>query len=299
LYTDHMFHVSAHYKFKPLAKEDLDDLRKDLLVFGEKIEMSGLVLVGAEGLNGTVAAASEETLNLWKEKLESIFGDITFKDSFSETQPFKRWFVKIRDEIVSLGDTSIVPDGKNNHLSPQQWDAMIDNEDVVILDARNTYETEIGIFEGAIDPKLGCFQDFPEYVKTCDIPKDKKVLMYCTGGIRCEKASMEMQRQGYENVFQLDGGILRYMKERPQKKWKGECFVFDHRVAVNKDLLPSKRYGLCPHCGDPGDRCITCEQCQKPSMMCVRCIESLNHQTCSKDCAYRRNRVLQKEALVR
>jgi UPF0176 protein len=295
-----MFSVSAHYKFFPLDEESTSALREELFAFGEEIKMSGLVLVGTEGLNGTVAADSEETLKLWKEKLESIFGEITFKDSFSKTQPFKRWFVKIRDEIVSLGDTSIIPNGQNNHLSPKQWDAMIDSEDVVLLDARNTYETEIGMFEGAVDPKIGCFQEFPEYIKHCDIPKDKKVLMYCTGGIRCEKASMEMQRQGYENVFQLDGGILRYMQERKNGNWKGECFVFDHRVAVvNEDLLPSQRYGLCPHCGDPGDRHITCEQCQKPGMMCTRCIESLNRQTCCKDCAYRRNRVLQKEALVR
>lgn len=294
-----MHFVSAHYKFSPLSEDKANEVRNDLFEFGESINMSGLVLVGTEGLNGTVAAPSENIRAQWKEKLESIFGEITFKDSFSDEQPFKRWFVKIRPEIVSLGNTAIVPNGKNNHVTPEEWDHMIDSEDVVILDTRNSYETEIGIFEGAIDPNLHCFQEFPEYVEKCDIPKDKKVLMYCTGGIRCEKASIEMQRQGYENVYQLDGGILRYMKERPQKKWKGECFVFDHRVAVNEDLMPSERYGLCPHCGDPGDQHITCEHCQKHGMMCIRCIQSLNRQTCSKDCAYRRNLVLQKEALVR
>ena len=294
-----MHYVSAHYKFIPLEEKNVDAICDDLFAFGEKIHMSGLVLIGTEGLNGTVATASQELLDAWKTKLESIFGEITFKDSYSDEQPFKRWFVKIRPEIVSLGDTNIVPNGKNNHLSPEEWDAMIDSEDVVILDTRNDYETEIGIFEGAVDPKLHCFQEFPDYVKHCDIPKDKKVLMYCTGGIRCEKASMEMQKQGYENVYQLDGGILKYMQERPRKKWKGECFVFDHRVAVNEDLKPSERYGLCPHCGDPGDRHIVCEHCQKPGMMCVRCIKSMNRQTCSKDCAYRRNLVLQKEQIVR
>jgi len=294
-----MFHIAAHYKFFPLEEAKLEELRSNLFTFGEGLNMSGLVIVGAEGLNGTVAAQSEEVLRQWKDHLESIFGEITYKDSFADTQPFKRWFVKIRAEIVSLGDTEVVPNGKNNHLSPEEWDHMIDSEDVVILDTRNDYETEIGVFEGAIDPKLHCFQDFPEYIKKCDIPKDKKILMYCTGGIRCEKASIEMQRQGYENVYQLDGGILRYMQERPQKKWKGECFVFDHRVAVNEDLMPSQRYGLCPHCGDPGDQNITCEHCQKPAMSCVKCIKSLNRQTCSKDCAYRRNLVLQKESAVR
>ena len=274
-------------------------MRDELFAFGEEIGMTGLVLVGTEGLNGTVAAETEEILNIWKQKLESCFGEIVFKDSFSDDQPFKRWFVKIRNEIVSLGDTEIIPHGKHNHIPPEEWDRMMEEEDVVVLDTRNTYETEIGMCEGAIDPSLRTFQEFSEYVEKCDIPKDKKVLMYCTGGIRCEKACLEMERQGYENVFQLDGGILRYMKERPQKKWKGECFVFDHRVAVNEDLKPSERYGLCPHCGDPGDQHISCEHCQKPGMMCVRCIKSMDRQTCSKDCAYQRNLVLQKEALVR
>jgi UPF0176 protein len=298
-YDRTMFHIAAYYKFFPLLEEDADSLRESLFAFGEEIGISGLVILGSEGINGTVAAETKEVLKQWKDHLEEVFGEITFKDSFADEQPFKRWFVKIRSEIVSLGDTEIVPNGKNNHITPEEWDKMIDSEDVVILDTRNTYETEIGVFEGAVDPKLQCFQEFPEYVEKCGIPKDKKVLMYCTGGIRCEKASMEMLRQGYENVFQLDGGILRYMQERPNKKWQGECFVFDHRVAVNQELKPSERYGLCPHCGDPGDQHIACEQCQKPGMMCVRCIKAMNTQTCSKDCAYRRNLVLQKEAVVR
>lgn len=289
-----MFCITAHYKFSPQTEDDIEPLRNDLFAFGQEIGMSGLVILGTEGLNGTVAAPSKEILQQWKDRLEATFGEITFKDSFADNQPFKRWFVKIRPEIVSLGDTEIIPDGKNNHISPEEWDRMIDEEDVVVLDTRNNYETEIGIFEGAVDPKLHCFQEFPEYVEKCGIPKDKKVLMYCTGGIRCEKASIEMQRQGYSQVYQLDGGILRYMKERPDKKWKGECFVFDHRVAVNKDMMPSERYGLCPHCGDPGDQEITCERCQEPGMMCVRCTKSMNHQTCSKNCNYQLNLALQK-----
>ncbi len=292
-----MHQVTAFYKFVPLSESEIDQIRQDLFDFGNDLDMGGLTIVGSEGVNGTVAG-SASAIRKWKQKIEAIVGEVTFKDSQADEQPFKRWFVKVRPEIVSLGDTQIVPDGKNNHISPEEWDAMIDEGDVVILDTRNDYETEIGIFEGAVDPKLHCFQEFPEYVKTCDIPKDKKVLMYCTGGIRCEKASMEMQRQGYTNVFQLDGGILRYMAERPQKKWKGECFVFDHRVAVAQDLKPSRRYGLCPHCGDPGDQNIDCIQCKNPGVMCVRCLESMESPTCSKNCAYCRNRDLQKAAQV-
>lgn len=293
-----MFHITAQYKFFPIDEKDIPALQESLRIFGEHLNMSGLVILGTEGVNGTVAAPSEEALDTWKAKMEDIFGEITFKDSYADTQPFKRWFVKVRKEIVTLGDTDIVPNGKHNHLSPEEWEHMMEQEDVVILDTRNTYETEIGMFEGALDPKIKSFQEFPDYVEKSGIPKDKKVLMYCTGGIRCEKACLEMERQGYRNVYQLDGGILRYMQERPHKKWKGECFVFDHRVAVNEDLKPSERYGLCPHCGDPGDRNITCAHCGEAGIMCVRCIDSMNYQSCSKNCAYQRNLVLQKEALV-
>jgi len=298
LYNAIMFHITAHYKFVPKEAEHLPALQEEIKAFGESIGMSGLVLIGTEGLNGTVAAPSEEILQQWKDKMQTVFGDITFKDSFADEQPFKRWFVKIRKEIVSLGNTEIVPHGHHNHISPEEWDRMIDEEDVVILDTRNDYETEIGVFEGAIDPKIKKFQEFPEYVAKSNIPKDKKVLMYCTGGIRCEKASLEMERQGYTNVYQLDGGILRYMKERPDHKWKGECFVFDHRVAVNKDLKPSERYGLCPHCGDPGDQNICCKHCQKDGVMCIKCQEAMDHETCSKNCAYQHNLRLQKQVLV-
>lgn len=290
-----MHHVTAFYKFHPLPEDKIEDIRQALFAMGNDLDMGGLTIVGNEGINGTVAG-SKEAISAWKSEIEGLVGEVTFKDSFSKERPFKRWFVKIRPEIVSLGDTKIVPNGKNNHLSPEEWDAMIDSEDVVILDTRNDYETEIGVFEGALDPKMHCFQEFPEYVASCDIPKDKKVLMYCTGGIRCEKASMEMQRQGYTQVYQLDGGILRYMQERPHKKWKGECFVFDHRVAVNENLEPSERYGLCPHCGDPGDQQITCERCKQPGTMCIRCTKKMEHRTCSKNCAYQYNLQLAKSA---
>lgn len=293
-----MFFITAFYKFVTQNEEDLQKLQEDLKSFGEQHNIRGLVLIGAEGINGTISASSKESLNIWKNHLEKIFGEMSFKDSYAELQPFKRWFVKIRKEIVTLGNPNIVPNGKHNHIPPEEWDRMIDEEDVVILDTRNDYETEIGVFEGAIDPKLEKFQDFPAYVEKSGIPKDKKVLMYCTGGIRCEKASLEMERQGYKNVYQLDGGILRYMKERPEKKWKGECFVFDHRVAVNKDLMPSERYGLCAHCGDPGDQEIDCLYCREPGKICIDCKNAMDHATCSKNCAYQLKIRIKKGALV-
>ncbi len=288
--------VTAFYKF--ISLDSLDALQKDLKEFGEGIEMKGLTIIGTEGVNGTVAGPAD-AIEKWKAKIEELAGDVTFKDSKSEKQPFKRWFIKIRDEIVSLGDTKVLPNGKHNHISPEEWETMMEEEDVVILDTRNTYETEIGMFEGALDPKLDTFQEFPKWVSNCDIPKDTKVLMYCTGGIRCEKACLEMEKQGYSNVYQLDGGILRYIQEKPNRKWKGECFVFDHRVAVNQDLLPSSKYHLCPHCGDPGDIKTTCAYCNAFARICLRCNERPNRRSCSKNCANHLIRVAKKEELVR
>jgi len=217
--------ITAVYKFFEVS--DPEALQQQLLSKGEELEMLGLILVAKEGLNGTVAGSKEST-DAFKTYLTSLIGEATFKDSPADEIPFKRFMVKIRNEIVNIGDADMQPDGPNNHLSPTQWhDILSSDEDFVLLDARNDYETEIGVFKGAVDPKLEKFTDFPKYIEECDIPKDKKVLMYCTGGIRCEKASMEMQRQGYKHVYQLDGGILKYIEEYPEEFFEGECFVFD------------------------------------------------------------------------
>ena len=290
------FVVTAFYKFTPFTEDEVQSVQKELTEFGAKLDMGGLTIIGTEGVNGTVAG-SAEAIAAWKQKIQEIAGDVTFKDSESESQPFKRWFVKVRKEIVSLGKPEILPNGKHNHISPEEWERMMESEDVVVIDTRNTYETEIGMFEGALDPKLNSFQEFPEWVANCDIPKDKKVLMYCTGGIRCEKACLEMEKQGYENVFQLDGGILQYMKERPEGKWNGECFVFDHRVAVGKDLKPSQKYHLCPHCGDPGDVKTSCSNCGEMARICQRCKSKPDRLSCSKNCANILNGTAQKTAV--
>ena len=276
--------ITAVYKFFEVS--DPEALQQQLLSKGEELEMLGLILVAKEGLNGTVAGSKEST-DAFKTYLTSLIGEATFKDSPADEIPFKRFMVKIRNEIVNIGDADMQPDGPNNHLSPTQWhDILSSDEDFVLLDARNDYETEIGVFKGAVDPKLEKFTDFPKYIEECDIPKDKKVLMYCTGGIRCEKASMEMQRQGYKHVYQLDGGILKYIEEYPEEFFEGECFVFDHRAAVDQKLESSTRYDLCPHCGDPGDQRMPCLECKADAVVCVRCMPEEEHRTCSKNCAY-------------
>lgn len=279
------FRITAFYKFHPLSEAEVASVREMLHEAGKKLDICGLVITATEGVNGTIAG-SEESIQTFKGIIEATFGETIFKDSGADTQPFKRWFVKIRPEIVTLGDKSVLPEKDDSHLPPAEWNRVMEEEDVVVIDARNTYETEIGMFEGAIDPKISKFQEWPEFVEKSGIPKDKKVLMYCTGGIRCEKALVEMKRHGYNKVYQLSGGILRYIQEFPNEKFEGECFVFDHRVAVNQELKPSNVYGLCPHCGDPGDLEVSCLRCSKQGKICKRCNVKEECRTCSKDCAH-------------
>lgn len=286
--------ITAFYKFFRMEEADVQRVRDALDAKGMELDMRGLTLIAPEGVNGTVAG-SKEAIQAYKELLEELCGEMIFKDSSAEQQPFKRWFVKIRKEIVGLGKTDVYPETtKNCHLTPTEWNEVLDNEDVVLIDTRNDYEVEIGTFKNAVDPKLKQFSEFPEYVKKSGIPKDKKVLMFCTGGIRCEKALIEMKNQGYEHVYQLEGGILKYLEECPHDKFEGECFVFDHRTSVNQELDPSEVYHICPHCGDPGKEQITCDRCEADAVICERCKKKEYLNTCSKNCAHCLQRDLEK-----
>jgi UPF0176 protein len=278
-------HITASYAFLPISEEQLPILQKELKQFGDDRNMKGLMLLATEGINSTVSGSLEAIAD-WKNRLRELKSDIVFKDSTSEDRVFRRWSVKIKKEIVALQKDDVHPNGHHRHITPQEWNEMMQKEDVVIIDARNDYEVAIGKFEGAIDPKIKTFSEFPEFVKESQIPKEKKVLMYCTGGIRCEKALLEMEKQGYSDVYQLEGGILNYLQQCPDEKFEGECFVFDKRVAVDQSLKPSQTYFLCPHCGDPGTKHIECIACSKESVICHDCAIEQHHHTCSKNCAY-------------
>lgn len=275
--------ITAGYLFVSLEEASLPALRAAIMDFGERHGMEGLVLIAAEGLNATVAG-TPETIALWKQFVEEHVGNVAWKDSVAADVPFRRWSVKIKPEIVALKQEGIVPNGKHGHLPPEEWHAMLAEDDVVVLDTRNDYETAIGKFAGAIDPHIAAFHEFPAFVARADIPKNKKVLLYCTGGIRCEKALLEMERQGYEHVYQLDGGILAYLEQVPDGAFEGECFVFDHRVAVDQYLQPSSRYGLCPHCGHAGSESVRC-RCGEEQKICPACMAQESRRTCSKRCA--------------
>ncbi len=275
-------HITASYLFMPLSQDGLSALQQELKTFGHDQGMQGLVLIAPEGINSTVAG-SADAIRQWKDFLTAKFGPIIFKDSRAEKNVFSRFSVKIKPEIVGIKNPALRPSGHRKHLTPEEFHKIMSHGDAVILDARNAYEVAIGKFRDAVDPGTSAFHEFPAWAKTTGIPKEKKVMMYCTGGIRCEKALMAMEQEGFENVYQLEGGILAYLEKYPHGAFEGECFIFDHRVAVDSHLQPTKIYDICPHCGDPGKRLITCV-CGGQQKICEKCSMKEAGETCSKRC---------------
>jgi len=250
------FVVAALYKFVNLA--DAADLRDILQDLCDQAGVFGTILLADEGINGTIAApvAAMETVLKWL-SADSRFDDISLKFSGSDTQPFLRMKVRLKREIVTLGCPDIKPaERTGTYVDPAEWNALISDPDVMLIDTRNTYETAIGMFEGAVDPKTTNFRDFPSWAadlaKQPEATRPKKLAMYCTGGIRCEKASALMQNFGFNEVYHLKGGILKYFEDVPAEdsKWQGECFVFDGRVAVDHALRPGS-YNMCHACRMP------------------------------------------------
>ncbi len=285
------FHITAFYRFSKIS-DDLDVLKSKITAKAQELDTTGLMVLGAEGINSTISASSAETLADFKKFIQELLGiEITnFKDSYANKKPFRKFVVKVREEIVTLGTPELVPNmtENNHHLSPAEWNEVMKNEkDYVIIDTRNWYEYNIGSFKGAINPNIDKFTEFPKYLEEQKVSKDKKMLIFCTGGIRCEKGILELQRQGYQNVFQLEGGILKYLEEFPNEQFEGECFVFDHRVALDQDLKPTTKYGLCPHCGQPASISIDCKRCDTQTLICGDCErQEWKNITCSKNCAY-------------
>ncbi len=287
------YFITTFYKFIKLTAlaYDLKNIKTDLENLASKTETMGLIILGSEGFNATISCATEQGLAEFKKDLIAYFKltKVMFKDSVSNVLPFRAFKVKIRDEIVTLGSPELIPpEGVNYHLTPAQWnDVMKKEDDYVMIDTRNWYETKIGTFKGAVNPKTDQFSEFPKFMESQNISKEKKVLIFCTGGIRCEKGILELQRQGYKNVFQLDGGILNYIKEYPNDQFEGECFVFDQRVAVDQKLEPTVSYTLCPHCGQPAATKFDCKRCDTPACICDDCAEiKWKQDACSKNCAY-------------
>jgi len=230
-------------------------MKQELLQLFAREEIKGTILLAEEGINGTVAGSEQAILHLvaWIRTMPGC-DNLVWKRSECEKMPFYRAKVKIKKEIVTLGKGDIdVPLNTGKKLTAAEWDVLLDDPDCVVIDTRNTYETAIGTFKNAIDPQTVNFREFPEYVKkNLQDKKNKKIAMFCTGGIRCEKASAYMKQEGFDEVYQLQGGILQYLEDTQNKnaKWDGDCFVFDNRVAVGEDLKKSL-YDQCFGCRHP------------------------------------------------
>lgn len=265
--------VCALYKFVTL--EDYQAIRQPLTEFMEAQAIKGTLLLAHEGINGTVSGTQDaiEALLAWL-NADARLNPISYKVSFDETQPFHRTKVKLKKEIVTMGVEGIDPRRTvGTYVKPSDWNALISDPDVITIDTRNDYEIEIGTFKHAVNPNTQTFREFPRYVKEqLDPGKHKKVAMFCTGGIRCEKSTAYLKEQGFEEVYHLEGGILKYLEDVPKEDslWEGDCFVFDNRVAVNHDLQRS-HYDQCYACRLP----ITEEEKQQPEyesgVSCPKC----------------------------
>lgn len=245
--------ISALYHFADFP--DYKEFRPALLDVCQHHKIKGTLLLASEGINGTIAgtrAGIDAVLAFIRR--DSRFASLIHKESFSDSMPFLRLKVRLKKEIVTLGVGPIdVPNMTGEHVDAERWNEIISDPEVVLIDTRNNYEFDIGSFDGALNPDTESFREFPDYIKkNFDPNKHKKVAMFCTGGIRCEKASAYMKAEGFENVYQLDGGILKYLETMSQDKtkWHGDCFVFDSRVAVNHELAESE-YDLCHGCRQP------------------------------------------------
>jgi len=280
--------VTTFYKFVSLTEEQLVTVSAELQALADASAIRGLVIVAPEGVNGTVCGPLSSIQSL-QDLLPKIFRttSFSFKDSLVSRYVFKDFRVKLREEVVSSAmGIPLSDETQINHLSPAEWERALAEENVVLIDTRNSYEYAVGHFDNALELKLQHFSDFPGRLAEMALPKEKKILMYCTGGIRCEKAIHEAQALGYQEVFQLEGGILNYLKEFPRASFSGECFVFDERVAVDQDLQPSLRYAFCPHCGNAADGLLNCRECGCETKVCESCQMLSENHTCSHNCAY-------------
>jgi UPF0176 protein len=272
--------VCALYKFVALPNFKL--LREPLLSVMNEHQVRGTLLLAHEGINGTVSGSREaiDSLISWL-NLQPGLENIDVKESTSKEKPFKRTKVKLKKEIVTMGVEDIDPRKVvGTYVEPADWNNLISDPEVVLVDTRNDYEFAVGTFENAINPNTESFREFPDYVKqNLDPKKHKKVAMFCTGGIRCEKSTAYMKQQGFEEVYHLKGGILKYLEEVPKEStsWQGECFVFDDRVTVDHDLKPGQ-YDQCNACRMPITKQEQQSEQYQQGVSCPHCFDKTSDE---------------------
>lgn len=289
--------VIALYKF--VALPDFEEIQKPLLNKCLDFGVCGTLLLAHEGINGTIAGQDDRMKALIAYiQEETPIGELVYKASYVDFAPFNRMKVRLKKEIVTLGVPWVDPT-KNvgTYLKPKEWNEVISQPDVFVVDTRNDYEVELGTFEHAVDPKTKTFREFPEYVEqNMDPKKHKRVAMFCTGGIRCEKSTAYMLGKGFEEVYHLEGGILKYLEEMPKEEslWKGECFVFDHRVSVDHDLEKGK-YELCFACQHPLDEEDLKSPDYEEGIVCPHCKATVSPENRARFAARQKQMELERE----
>ena len=272
--------VCALYKFVSLP--NYTDIQQPLLAQMEQTNIKGTLLLAAEGINGTVAGtqAAIDGLLQWLNQQPGL-DNIVYKLSFDDEMPFYRTKVKLKKEIVTMGVEGIDPRKVvGTYVKPKDWNQLISDPDVLLIDTRNDYEVSIGTFKNAVDPKTQTFREFPDYVKeNLDPAKHKKVAMFCTGGIRCEKSTAYLKEQGFDEVYHLEGGVLKYLEEvKPEESmWQGECFVFDNRVSVNHSLEKGD-YDQCNACRLPITEADKASEHYVKGVSCPHCIDKVTEK---------------------
>lgn len=272
--------VAALYHFTRI--EDPAALQPQVLQVCMDNNILGTLLLAREGINGTISGSREgiDTVLAYLRSLPGL-AELDHKESFAQGQPFYRMKVRLKKEIVTIGIEDVDPnDVVGTYVSPQDWNAVISDPETVVIDTRNDYEVRIGTFKNAIDPHTQTFREFPEYVQqNFDPEKHKKVAMFCTGGIRCEKASAYMKKLGFENVYHLKGGILKYLEEVPKEEslWQGDCFVFDQRVSVRHGLEIGDLL-LCPSCRHPVSPQERLHNTYEEGVSCPNCYATLSEE---------------------
>ena len=283
-----MFKVAALYKFSQIDNPlEVQIYLKKIL---KNLSIYGTILVGNEGINGTIASRDKKNLNKALVHLKNLkgFNDLDIKFSNSKKKPFIRLKIKLKQEIVTIGDKSIDPT-KNvgEYVNPEDWNSLIEEENILLIDTRNDYEYSIGSFKDSINPKTQKFRDFPEWLKgqnfTKNDKKSKKVAMFCTGGIRCEKASSLMKSEGFKKVYHLKGGILKYFESvsKENSLWDGECFVFDDRVSVKHDLSVGD-FDMCHGCRMPITETDKTSQKYIQGVSCPSCFDQTTEEQKSR-----------------
>lgn len=276
-HTDFAYQIIAFYKFVSL--NDCESLAPRLKEAMLDRDILGTILLAHEGVNGTISG-SRKSITEFTTILRAVEGldDLPMKISYASAHVFNRAKVKVKPSLISLGadiDPTIDPTKEvGEYVQPKDWNELISDPEVVLIDARNDYEFHAGTFEGAVDPNITRFRELPDFVNQNYDPKvHKKVAMFCTGGIRCEKSTAWMLEQGFKNVYHLEGGILKYLEEVPPEEsmWKGDCYVFDERVGVNHQLQPSDEAKFCPACGHALTTKLRCAPEYVPGKQCSFC----------------------------